>query len=281
MAANVRDAVLLLAAMTGPDSQDPASPAAAERFGIDYAAALDANGLRGKRIGVVRSLAGFHEGVDAQLEQGIADLVAGGAEIVDDLSFTGAPGTLEDDAYELLLYEFKHGLNAYLAALPGPERQLRLADLIEFNRRQRDTEMQWFQQEIFLEAEQKGSLEESAYRDLRQRVGDYSRQAIDRLLATDRLDLLVSPSNTPAWVIDLVVGDRWLGGSSSMPARAGYPHLTVPMGYVHGLPVGLSFYGTAHAEATLIEAGYAYEQISRHARPPEGYRAWRPAARAE
>jgi amidase len=281
MAANVRDAVLLLAAMTGPDLQDPASPADAERFGIDYAAALDVNGLRGKRIGVVRSLAGFHEGVDAQLEQAIANLVAGGAEIVDDLSFTGAPGTLEGDAYELLLYEFKHDLNAYLAALPGPERQLRLADLIEFNRRQRDTEMQWFQQEIFLEAEQKGSLEEPAYRDLRQRVGDHSRQAIDRLLATDRLDLLVSPSNTPAWVIDLVVGDRWLGGSSSMPARAGYPHLTVPMGYVHGLPVGLSFYGTAHAEATLIEAGYAYEQISRHARPPEGYRAWRPAASAE
>ena len=281
MAANVRDAVLLLAAMIGPDPQDPASPADAVRFQVDYAAALDVGGMRGKRIGVVRSLAGFHEGVDARLDQALADLAAGGAQIVDGLAFPEAPTSLEDDAYSLLLYEFRHDLNRYFAALPGPERQLRLADLIEFNLQHRNAEMNWFQQEIFLKAAQKGPLEEPAYRDARRLVGDYSRQAIDDLLAEHRLDLLVSPSNTPAWVIDLVVGDRWLGSSSSVPARAGYPHVTVPMGFVHGLPVGLSFYGTAYAETTLIEAAYAYEQATRHARPPEGYRGWRRAARAE
>jgi amidase len=281
MAGNVRDAVLLLAAMSAYDLQDPASPADAARFQADYAAALIADGLRGKRIGVVRSLAGFHEEVDARLEQAIADLAAAGAEIVDDLSFAEASASLDDDAYEVLLYEFRHDLNAYLAALPGPERQLRLADLIEFNVQHRDAEMKWFQQDIFLKAESRGSLEEPTYRDAHRRVGDYSRGAIDRLLAEHRLDLLVSPSNTPAWVIDPVVGDRWLGGSSSVPARAGYPHLTVPMGDVHGLPVGLSFYGSAFAERTLIEAGYAYEQATRHARPPAGFRAWRPAVAAE
>lgn len=281
MAANVRDAALLLAAMTGHDAQDPGSPADPARFQVDYAEALNSEGLRGKRIGVVRSLAGFHEGVDARFDQAVADLAAGGARIVDDLAFPEAPASLEDDAYSLLLYEFKHDLNAYFATLPGPERRLRLADLIEFNLQHRDTEMKWFQQEVFLKAEQMGSLDEPAYQAVRERVGEHSRQAIDRLLVLHDLDVLVSPSNTPAWVVDLVVGDRWLGGSSSIPARAGYPHVTVPMGFVHGLPVGLSFYGTAYAETTLIEAAYAYEHATGHARPPEGYRAWRPAARAE
>ena len=278
MAANVRDAALLLGAMVGADPGDSASPQEARRFEVDYAAALDADGLRGKRIGVVRSLAGFHEGVDALLDRAAADLAAAGAEVIDGLSFPEPPDGLEDDAYDLLLHDFKHDLNTYLAGLPGPEQKLRLADLIEFNRRHHASELKWFGQEIFLEAEEKGPIGTPAYLAARQRVWEYSRDAVDDLLAEHGLDLLVSPSNTPAWVIDLVVGDRWLGGSSSVPARSGYPHITVPMGYVHGLPAGLSFFGTAFSEQTLIEAADGYEQRTRYARPPEGYRPWRPAS---
>lgn len=277
MAASVRDAAHLLTLMAVHDPADPASPAGTAYFERDYSTALRERGLRGKRVGVVRSLAGFHEGVDQRLAEAIADLREAGAEIVDDLAFPDDPAQLSSAAYDVLLYEFKHDLNDYLAAAAGPVSQLTLAGLIEFNRQHAEAEMKWFQQEIFLKAQEKAGLDSQAYRDARSLVQDFSRKAIDGLLAKHRLDLLVSPSNTPAWKIDLVVGDRWLGSSSSMPARAGYPHITVPMGYVHELPVGLSFYGTAFSELTLIEAAYAYEQVSRRARPPAGYGDWRPA----
>jgi amidase len=277
MAANVRDAVYLLDAMAGLDPDDPAAPQDHSVFERRHADALDPNGLRGKRIGVVRSLAGFHEDVDAALEQAIADLSAGGAEIVDDLAMPTYPDGFGDMAYDVLLYEFKHDLNAYLAGLPGAGNDLTLEGLIEFNRRQADAEMKWFRQEIFLKSQETDGLESAAYRDALQRVQSFSRAGIDDLLAEHDLDLLISPSNTPAWKIDLVVGDRWLGSSSSFPARAGYPHITVPMGFVHGLPVGLSFYASAFSEPVLIAAAFAYEQRSRRARPPRGYAEWAPA----
>ena len=276
MAANVRDAVYLLDAMAGFDPDDPAAPQDRSVFERRHADALDPNGLRGKRIGVVRSLAGFHEDVDAALEQAIADLAAGGAEIVDDLALPAYPDGFGDMAYDVLLYEFKHDLNAYLAGLPGPAGQLTLGGLIRFNEAQAEREMKWFQQEIFIKAQATAGLDAAPYVEASQQVRAFSRAAIDDLLEQHDLDLLVSPSNTPAWKIDLVVGDRWLGSSSSMPARAGYPHVTVPMGFVHGLPVGLSFYSGAFSEPTLIEAAYAYEQTSRRARPPAGFGAWRP-----
>jgi Asp-tRNA(Asn)/Glu-tRNA(Gln) amidotransferase A subunit family amidase len=277
MAANVRDAAYLLMAMSAHDPADPASPQEPGRFGRDYAAALKADGLRGKRIGVVRSLAGFHEGVDARFEQAISDLRSAGAEIVDQLSVPEEPAGLADAAYEVLLHEFKHDLNAYLAGLPGAAGSLRLHDLIGFNLQQADVELKWFQQEIFLQAQQRGDLQSPVYQDALALTRNHSRGAIDGLLQAHALDLLVSPTDAPAWVIDLVVGDRFLGGSSSLPARAGYPHITVPMGYVHGLPVGLSFFGAAYAEEILIEAAYAYEQATRHAKPPEGFGDWRAA----
>jgi Asp-tRNA(Asn)/Glu-tRNA(Gln) amidotransferase A subunit family amidase len=278
MATNVRDAAHLLMAMTARDPADPASPEEADRFGRDYAAALEPQGLRGKRIGIVRSLAGFHEGVDARFEQAIADLRSAGAEVVDQLAFPEEPTGLSDAAYEVLLHEFKHDLNAYLAGLPGAAGKLRLLDLIEFNLQHAEAELQWFQQEIFLQAQERGDLQSRAYLDALVLTQDYSRGGIDGLLRAQGLDLLVSPTDAPAWVIDLVVGDRFLGGSSSMPARAGYPHITVPMGFVHGLPVGLSFYGAAYSEEVLIAAAYAYEQATGHARPPPGFGGWQAAA---
>lgn len=276
MATRVSEAAALLTAMAGPDPEDPASPAGTVYFERDYLTAIRPGGLKGKRIGVVRSLAGFHEGVDARFEEALADLAAGGAELVDELSLPEAPADLGTAAYDVLLYEFKHDLNAYLSALPGPESSLTLAGLIAFNLDNADREMSWFQQEIFLKAEAKGSLESEEYRAALTLVRDYSRSAIDGLLNEHDLDALVSPSNTPAWVIDLVVGDRWLGSSSSAPARAGYPHITVPMGFVHGLPVGLSFYGTAWSELTLVEIAHGYEQASGRARPPAGFGEWVP-----
>ncbi|MCU0988303.1 MAG: amidase [Xanthomonadales bacterium] len=281
MATNMRDATYLLMAMTAHDPADPASPREPGRFGRDYAAALKPEGLRGKRIGVVRSLAGFHEGVDARFEQAISDLRSAGAEIIDQLSFPEEPAGLADAAYEVLLYEFKHDLNAYLAGLPGAAGALRLPDLIEFNLLHAEAEMKWFQQEVFLQAQARGDLQSQAYLDALALTQDYSRGGIDGLLQAHALDLLVSPTDAPAWVIDLVVGDRFLGGSSSMPARAGYPHITVPMGFVHGLPVGLSFYGTAYSEEVLIEAAYAYEQATGHARPPQAFGTWQAAVAPE
>ena len=281
MAANVRDAAYLLMAMAAHDPADPASPLDVSRFSRDYAAALKPDGLRGKRIGVVRSLAGFHEGVDACFEQAIADLRSAGAEIVDRLAFPEEPAGLAEAAYEVLLYEFKNNLNAYLAGLPGAAGKLRLPDLIQFNLRHAEAELKWFQQEVFLQAQERGDLQSQVYLEALALTRDYSRGAIDGLLRTHQLDLLVSPTDAPAFVIDLVVGDRFIGGSSSIPARAGYPHITVPMGYVHGLPVGLSFYAAAFSEEALIEAAYAYEQATRHARPPEGFGGWQAAVTSE
>ena len=277
MATNVRDAAYLLTEMAAYDASDSASPEGAAYFEQDYSTALKASGLNGKRIGVVRSLAGFHEGVDLALERAIEDFRTGGAEIVDDLSFPDYPEGFGGQAYDVLLYEFKHDLNRYLAGLPGPAGQWTLKKLIEFNRKYPDTEMKWFRQEIFLKSQAKEGLNSADYLEALEQVQSFSRKSVDELLKEHDLDVLVSPSNTPAWVIDLVVGDRWLGSSSSIPARAGYPHITVPMGYVHGLPAGLSFYGTAFSELVLIEAAYAYEQISQRARPPAGYGEWLPA----
>ena len=276
MAVSVRAAAELLTVMVVPDPGDPATPGDSERFERDYARHLDTRGLQGKRIGVVRSLAGFHEGVDAAFDRALRDLGAAGAVIIDDLAFPPYPEDFQQAAYDVLLHEFKHDLNAYLAGLPGPAGQLTLDGLIRFNEAQAEREMKWFQQEIFVKSQATEGLEAPLYVNALQRVRAFSRGAIDGLLEQHQLDLLVSPSNTPAWKIDRVVGDRWLGSSSSMPARAGYPHVTVPMGFVHGLPVGLSFYAGAFSEPTLIEAAYAYEQTSRRARPPDGFGAWRP-----
>lgn len=270
MARDMRGAASLLTVMAGPDPADPASAKDMSLFGRDYASYLKADGLSGKRIGVVRSLAGFHEGVDEALEQAIKDMRAQGAVIVDDLALPDYPDGFQTAAYDVLLYEFKHDLNTYLATLPGSYAQLTLEKLIHFNEENKEAELKWFQQEIFLKSQAKGDLTTMEYREALALVSSFSRNGIDGLLKEHELDLLISPSNTPAWMIDLVVGDRWLGSSSSFPARAGYPHITVPMGFVHGVPVGLSFYATAFSEPTLIEAAYGYEQYSRRARPPKG-----------
>ena len=277
MAFNVRDVAHLLNAMTAPDPQDKASQAAESYFERDYSASLKTEGLKGKRIGVVRSLAGFHDAVDERFDQAVKDLAAAGASIIDDLELPQEPEDFGDATYNVLLYEFKHDLNVYLSGLPGDAGNLTLEKLITFNQQNAESEMHWFGQDIFHKAQEKSGLDSLEYREAVALVQQFSRTAIDDLLAAHDLDLLVSPSNTPAWSIDLVVGDHFLGGSSSFPARAGYPHITVPMGQVHDLPVGLSFFSTAFSEPVLLEAAFAFEQATLHARPPHGFGQWHPA----
>ena len=271
IATTVADAVALLEFMIGRDNADPSTELADQTAAWELSEHLKVDGLSGKRIGVLRSAAGFHDGVDRLFEEAIVDMRNAGAEIVDGLELK-APKGLGRAAYDVLLYEFKHDLNAYLAALP--EQTLSpagsLEELIEFNRAHADLEMPHFGQEIFLEAQAKGPLTDTAYLKALALVRKASRKdGIDHLVAKHKLDLIIAPTGSPAWKTDHVNGDHFLGASSSLPARAGYPNITVPMGFVSELPVGISFFGPQLSEPILIEAAYAFEVATGHRKPPE------------
>jgi amidase len=267
MARTVADAAVLLAALAGPDPRDPATAASAGHV-ADYTGSLDANGLRGARIGVARNLGGFHPAVDVLFDAAVAELARRGAELVDPADVPNIKD-LGDPENEVLLYEFKDGLGSYLASL-GPKARIKtLADAIAFNEAHKDREMPFFGQEIFLQAEQKGPLTTPAYKEALEKCRRLSRQeGLDAVLQAHKLDALVAPTGGPAWVNDPVNGDHFTGGNSTPAAVAGYPTVTVPMGFVFGLPVGLSFIGRAFSEAVLLRLAYAYEQATRHRRPP-------------
>ena len=267
MARSVRDAALLLGAIAGPDPRDPATAPGETRGLADYTAFLDADGLRGACIGIQRSVFGFHEAVDGLMAEAIAVLRDRGAVIVDPIDLA-ASGRLRRAETEVLLYEFKAGLNAYLANLRNaPIRTL--ADLIAFNERHAAEELAWFGQERLLAAEGKGPLSSREYREAHAVARRLSRAAgIDRVMDAGDIDAIVAPTGGPAWVTDLVNGDHFGGSSSQFAAVAGYPNVTVPAGFVHGLPVGVSFFGRAWSEPTLIRIAYAFEQATRHRRAP-------------
>lgn len=268
MARTVRDAALILGSLTGVDPSDPATSASADRAHGSYTGFLDPAGLRGTRIGVARAYAGFHERVEALFEDALDAMRAEGAEIIDPAN----PGSIHDmgaPEWEVLLYEFKADLNAYLSQL-GPDAPVRsLQEIIEFNERESARQMPWFGQEILLLAQEKGPLTEKPYREAlaaaRSLAGE---QGIDEIMDRYRLDALVAPTGGPAWVTDLVNGDHFAGSSSEPAAIAGYPNITVPGGFVHGLPVGLSFFGRAWSEPTLLRIVYAFEQATLHRRAP-------------
>lgn len=270
MCRTVADAAALLTALVGADPRDPRDPATAAAVGrvADYAAALDAGGLRGARLGVVRKSFGYHPELDAAVEGALAVMKAQGAELVDPVDLSSM-GELGADELEVLLYEFKDGLNAYLASL-GPAAPVRsLAELIEANRKLADRELPLFGQELFERAQQKGPLTDPAYREaLARNLRAARADGIDAIMDRHRLDALVAPTNGPAWLIDAVNGDHFIGGSTAAAAIAGYPSLTVPVGQVRGLPVGASLFGRAFSEATLLRLAYAYEQASHARRPP-------------
>jgi amidase len=275
MARTVADAAALLAALAGVDPRDPATARAAGQASgpgssatEGYAQALDPKGLRGARIGVARNMAGFHPDTDRRLEDAVAEMKRQGAEIVDPADVPNIKD-LGDPEFEVLLYEFKAGLEAYLSAL-GPKAPVKtLAEAIAFNERNREREMPFFGQETFLKAAEKGPLSTPAYLEALEKCSRLSRkEGLDAVLDQHRLDALVAPTGAPAWVIDPVSGDHFVGGNSTPAAVAGYPSVTVPMGFVFGLPVGLSFIGRAWSEALLIRLAFAFEQATRHRRPP-------------
>jgi amidase len=270
MARTVTDAAILLAAMTGADERDAATAASARRAAGDYRGALKADGLKGARIGVARKrYFGYSPAADRLIDAALADMKAAGAVIVDPADIPTA-ARLDDCEFEILLYEFKAGLNEYLAERNpgGPVRSL--ADLIAFNHREKDREMPFFGQEILVMADKKGSLSSAGYRTALATCRTRARTAgIDAVMTRLRLDAIVAPTGSPAWTIDLINGDHFLGASSTPAAVAGYPNVTVPAGFAYGLPVGVSFIGRAWSEAKLIQFAYAYEQATRQRKPPQ------------
>lgn len=267
MTRSVRDAALLLGVIAGSDPADPATAEADVRK-RDYAAALDPGALAGKRVGVLRYRTGTNRSVDALFDAALETLQAAGAELVD-IKESGVPRELGANEYKVLLTEFKVGLNGYLTKTPPAVTTRTLVELIAFNERD-GRELALFGQGIFVEAQATAGLDDPAYLKAREAAKRMAgAEGIDRLLAQHRVSLLVAPTMGPAWVTDLVNGDQYSGGSSSqLPAVAGYPHLTVPMGAVKGLPVGLSFIGPAWSEADLLAAGHAYETRARQRRAP-------------
>lgn len=276
MARTVADAAILLGALAGADPRDPATAAIGDRLPLtahrspapDYTRFLDVDGLRGARLGVARQYCGKHPRVDA-ITEGCLDVMRRlGAEVVD-LARPLPDKEIEDLELTVLLYEFKADLDAYLAGL-GPQAPVKsLAEVIAFNERHKEQVMPFFDQEIMLLAQEKGPLTDEAYLNaLAASKRLAGAEGIDRSLAEQRLDAIVAPTTGPAWLIDLVNGDHY-GGSCTTPAAvAGYPHITVPAGFVFGLPVGLSFFAGAWSEPTLIRLAYAFEQATQAHRPP-------------
>jgi amidase len=268
MGRTVRDAAIVLGALTGVDPEDPATAESEGQSHTDYVRFLDENALQGARIGVARNQFGFDPNVDARMEAAIEVMRGRGAVIVDPVSIP----TFDDfqgSVFEILLYEFKADLNAYLAGLGADAPIKTLADAIAFNAANADTSMPYFEQEIFLLAEAKGPLTEQAYLDARTLALRVSREeGIDKTLADNQLDAIIAPTGGPAWPTDLVTGDHFLGGSSTAAAAAGYPIVTVPAGDVFGLPVGISFIGGAWSEPRLLALAYAYEQATGHRKAP-------------
>ena len=265
MARTVRDAAILLTAMTGTDPDDSATADAETHH--DYSANLTADALNGKRIGIIRSWygAGSDQRVDDIYTASIEKLEEAGAVIIDDINIE--PGDMYDAEYEVLLYEFRADLNTYLENSGTPVQSL--AELIAYNNANAETVMPIFGQEILLAAEAKGPLTDEAYLTALETSKSISQSAIDNLLAEHELDALISPTNGPAWLIDHINGDSFGIGSSSLAAISGYPSITVPAGFVSGLPIGLSFISKPWNEKQLIEIAYAFEQTTGVRKPPE------------
>ncbi len=267
MARSVADVALLLTAMAGTDAADPAT-AEADGRRRDYTAALNAGALQGRRIGVLRFMAGFHRDTDVVFTAALQQLRAAGAELVEIETAPPNLDALGADELTILLAELKSDLNAYLATTPQAVTTRTLADVIAFNTAT-PAETVLFGQALFVRAEATGGVDDPAYRTARARAPAQAARILDDLMRTNRVDALVAPTTSPAWVTDVVLGDHFVGGSaSSLPAVAGYPHITVPMGLVNGLPVGLSIIGERWSEEKLIAFAYAFEQRANARTPP-------------
>jgi len=269
MARTVTDAAILLGALSGVDPRDDATRASRGKFESDYTRFLDKDGLRGARIGVARKYFDFNDHVVKLMNTLIGEIKRLGAVVIDPAEIPTA-GKFDDSELEVLLYELKADLNAYLASL-GPKAPVRsLKEIIGFNEKNRDKEMPYFGQDLFIKAEAKGPLTDKKYLQALSKNHLLSRrQGIDLVMRRNRLDALIAPTGGPAWPTDWINGDHFTGGYSSASAVAGYPHITVPAGYVFGLPFGISFFGGAFSEPKLIKYAYAFEQATRIRQPPK------------
>ena len=265
----VRDAAILLGALTGVDEEDRATSESRGKSYADYTQFLVADGLRGARIGVVRGTFGFNSAVDAVMATALEQLKSQGAVLIDPAEIE-TRGKFDDSESTVFMYELKADFNAYLARL-GPRAPVHtLQEIIEFNEKHREQEMPYFGQELFLKSQLKGPLTSQEYLDALNKNHQLSRvEGIDAVMDKHKLDALVGPTGGPAWLTDLVAGDHFEGGSSTAAAVAGYPNISVPAGYVYGLPVGISFFGRAWSEPVLIRIAYAYEQASKNRKPPQ------------
>jgi len=269
MCRTVADAAILLGAMAGVDERDEATKASRGKAAADYTKFLDADGLKGVRIGVFhpRSLED-NPLTDAILKQALAVMKERGATIVDPVKIESV-SKIGEHELEVLLYEFKADLNRYLEDLGSNAPAKTLAEIIEFNEKNKDRVMPYFGQDTFIKAQAKGPLTDAAYKKARAACLLYARkEGLDAVLAKHKLDAVVASSGGPAWLIDLVNGDSGTGGSSSLAAVSGYPNITVPCGWAYGLPLGISFIGPAWSEPTLIKLAYAFEQATKARKPP-------------
>jgi amidase len=273
MARTVSDAAILLGALTGIDGNDAVTKTSAGKSFTDYTQFLIKDGLRGARLGVARKYFGFNDRVDKLLNDLIAEMKKMGAVIVDPADIPTS-GKFDDSELEVLLYEFKADLNGYLGRLGSSSQVHSLKEVIDFNEKNRDREMPYFGQDLFIKAQAKGPLTERKYVKALAKNRLLSRtQGIDFVIGKHRLDALIAPTGGPAWPTDWINGDHFTGGYSSASAVAGYPHITVPAGYVFGLPVGISFFGGAWSEPKLIKYAYAFEQATKARQPPRFLRA--------
>jgi amidase len=268
MGRTVRDVATLLGALTGTDSRDIATDAARYHTVPDYTAFLDPNGLNGARIGVARKYFGFNEAVDRVMNDLLEEMKRRGATIVDPADLE-SHGKFDDTELTVLLYEAKTDLNKYLAGRPDATVKS-LADVIVFNEKNRDKEMPYFGQDLFEKAQEKGPLTDKPYLDALDANHRLSRaEGIDAVMDKFKLDAIAAPTAGPAWTTDWANGDHSVGGSSNAAAVAGYPDITVPAGFVFGLPVGISFFGRAWSEPTLLKIAYGFEQATKARKPPK------------
>ncbi len=269
MTRSVADAAALLGPLTGVDPRDSATNASRGKSVASYEKFLDPAGLKGARIGVARELAGFNDVVDARFDEAIAAMRNAGATIIDPVRMTTA-GKYGEAEGVVLDYEFKAGLATYFATLGSDAGVKSLADLIAFNEREKAREMPWFGQETFIRAEKCGPLTDKKYLDARAKCIRLARtEGIDAVMAKHKLDAIILPTNAPAWTTDLLNGDHVTGGDSSFAAVAGYPSITVPMGFDGELPIGLSFVARAWEEGKLIKFAFAFEQATKLRREPK------------
>lgn len=270
MCRNVADAAVLLGALAESDSNDAETHIEKQNAPNDYTSFLKVDGLKGKRIGIASQMLPSSRKVKELFDQAVADLRVADAEIVENVEFEhnrkwGSP------SYQVLLYEFKADLNKYLEEHPTASART-MADIIQFNKDNADKEMPWFDQEIFELAQEKGDLTSEEYLEALKNSKLYAgKEGIDKVMEEHQLDAIIAQTNGPSWTIDWINGDHFSGGSSSAAAISGYPNITVPMGFVEDLPVGLSFFGKAWSEPKLIEIAFAYEQATKHRKSP-GFR---------